>query len=550
MKKLKFIYLGLIPFFIASCAQILAPTGGDKDILPPKLTKINPDNQSLNVLKSEFMFTFNEFIQLQNPTEKILISPPLNSKPEFIIKGKTLVISVIDTLKPNTTYSFVFSDCIRDITEGNVLPNFTYAFSTGNFIDSNIINGKVINAENLEPEKNIFVLLYKISNDSLPLTTKPYYITKTNEKGFFTFGNITQGEFWIYALNDKNNNLIRDQLKEPFAFNNSKVISYFPNQQNEQKELTLRLFNALDTSQNIVRSFVASKGVQMVIFKNPLQNPTFTILKNSTFSKRFIFELNPTKDSLKLYDTQLSSDTIYILAKDGNFEDTVFFVTQQEPQKRFSKKGMEEKKQLSFKLYNADELYKTTFMEFDYPINELIQNKISIIKNGKDTITGQLSIADSLRKKIHIEFVKEEKTKYAFEINDSLIVGYNLFVNDTIKQSFTVKSESDYGSFFPKIKYGKAIPVIIQLTDEKGNIIQEIKYQTASEIEFKHLKPATYRLMFLFDTNHNGKWDTGDYAIKLQPETKIEFNKRISIKPNWDIEEDVDLDKMYEALMN
>ena len=147
-------------------------------------------------------------------------------------------------------------------------------------------------------------------------------------------------------------------------------------------------------------------------------------------------------------------------------------------------------------------------------------------------------------------FVKEEKTKYAFEINDSLIVGYNLFVNDTIKQSFTVKSESDYGSFFPKIKYGKAIPVIVQLTDEKGNIIQEIKYQTASEIEFKHLKPATYRLMFLFDTNHNGKWDTGDYAIKLQPETKIEFNKRISIKPNWDIEEEVDLDKMYEALMN
>lgn len=549
MKKIKFIYLGLIPFIIASCAQIMAPTGGEKDILPPKLTKTNPENKSLNITKTEFSFTFDEFFIIQNPSEKVLISPPLNSKPEFKIKGKTLIISLLDTLKPNTTYSLVFSDCIKDITEGNIFPNFTYAFSTGNNIDSNTIKGKVINAENLEVEKNIFVLLYKQSTDSLPLTTKPYYITKTNDKGLFTFGNITHGDYWIYALNDKNNNLIRDQYKEPFAFNNSKVMSCLPSEQNEQKEITLRLFTPLDSTQSVMRTYVASKGVQIIVFKNPLKIPEFNFL-NKSFDNRFIFELNSYKDSLKLYDTQQTSDSIFIIASDGNFKDTIFFTTQQEPQKRFSKKGFEEKKHLSFKLYNADDLYKTTFLEFDYPINEIKHNTFSIVKNGKDTILATLKIHDSLRKKVSIEFLKEEKSKYAFEITDSVFWGFNQLVNDTIKQTFTIKSESDYGSFFPKIKYTNTTPVIVLLTDEKGVIIQETKFQSASEIEFKHLLPSTYRLIFLFDINNNGYWDTGDYTKKQQPETKLEFNKRISIKPNWDIEEEIDLDKMFEELMN
>ncbi len=550
MKKSRFIYLGLIAFLVASCAQILTPTGGTKDVLPPKLIKISPENKSVNVSKTVFGFTFDEFFTIQNPNDKVLVSPPLSSTPEFRIKGKTLIVSITDTLKPNTTYSFVFSDCLKDITEGNTFQNFTYAFSTGNFIDSNIIKGKVINAENLNPEKNIFVLLYKDSNDSLPLTTKPYYITKTNENGLFTFGNISQGEYSIYALNDKNNNLIRDQHKEPFAYHNSLVKSYLQKDASEQKEITLRLFTQLDTTQNVVRTFAASKGIQIVVFKNPLQSPVFELLNDNSSEKRFIYELNQTNDSLKIYDTQNTIDTISIWIKDGVFSDTVLFTSQQETQKRFNKKGLNDKKHLFPHINYADDLYKTAFFEFDYPIKELKQNSIAIIKNGKDTIFAILEINDSLKRRVNIKFIKEEKTKYAFEILDSVFVGYNLVVNDTIKQTFTVKSESDYGSFFPKIKYGKDIPVIVQLSDEKGVIIQEIRLESLAEVEFKHLKPATYRLFFLFDNNNNGHWDTGDYSKKQQAETKLEFNKRIAIKPNWDIEEEIDLDKMFDELMN
>lgn len=550
MKRNHFILLIVVAFLLASCAQILTPTGGPRDVVPPKLLNSTPENKSINISENQFQFTFDEFFNLQNPSEKILISPPLQSKPDYKIKGKTLIVSISDTLKANTTYSFVFSDCIRDITENNTLSNFTYVFSTGNFLDSNVIKGKVVNAQTLEPEKNVFILLYKNSDDSLPRTTKPYYITKTGETGFFVFSNLTEGEYSIFALNDKNNNLIFDQIKEPFAFHNSRVKSALANSTSENKEVLLRMFSHLDTVQKIVRTFTSSKGAQTTVFKNPLQNPTLKSINGTINPNRFLLELNSTKDSLVLYDTETTIDTIALQIIDENFTDTIRFITQQESQRKSGRRGAEDKKRLISRFLNTDDLYKPTIIEFDFPVKQLKQNTISIIKNGKDTISAKLTINDSLRRLVSVDFIKEEKNKYSFMILDSIFIGYNSSVNDTLRQSFTTKSESDYGNFFAKIKNQKNTAIIAQLTDEKGILIKEFKIQNTTDLEFKHLKPATYRLFFIFDKNNNGHWDTGNYYQKRQPETKVEFTKRMIVKANWDIEEEIDLDKLFDEIMN
>lgn len=549
MKNRHFLYILFISFLVASCAQILAPTGGPKDVQPPLLLSSSPENKALNITNPQFVFTFDEFFTLQNPNDKILISPPLNSNPEFKIKGKSLIINISDTLKQNTTYSFVFSDCIKDITENNTLANFTFLFSTGNFLDSNIIQGKVINAETLEAEKNVFVLLYKNSNDSLPRTEKPYYITKTNETGYFYFPALSEFDYSIYALNDKNNNLIFDQIKEPFAFENQTIKSSLSNSLNEKSNLILRLFTHADSSQKILRTLNLAKGVHAIVFKSQTEKVNIQSLTQNISPNRFLTEWNKSKDTLTLFDTQLTSDTISFLITDVNFSDTIHFITQKEVQRKFGKKNSEDKKYLNAKLVNADELYKPTYFEFDYPLNEIKTNRIQIIKNTKDTIWVNLKSNNDFPRRVYLDFIKEEKTKYSIVIPDSAFIGVNGLENDTLKQNFVVKAESDYGNFIVNLKYKNTTPVIVILTDDKGNIIQETLLSSQQILEFKHLLPSNYRLFFILDNNKNGKWDTGNFSIKLQPEIKIELSKKVLVKANWDIEEEIDLDKSFNELI-
>ncbi|NJK86151.1 MAG: hypothetical protein HC906_09450 [Bacteroidales bacterium] len=229
-KKLwfRFIYLvnSLLFFLIAfSCARIGSPTGGPKDVDPPRILMSEPENYSTGFKGKELEITFDEYIQIKGIDKELFISPPLSEKPVTKIRNKTLVVDLNNELIENTTYTLNFGKAIADNNEGNALTNYEFVFSTGDYLDSLSITGKVMNAFNLTPPKEgTFVMLYENLNDTAPLTQIPLYISKTDKSGNFRMNNIKTGNYKIYSLTDENSNMFFDQQKETFAFIDSVIV--------------------------------------------------------------------------------------------------------------------------------------------------------------------------------------------------------------------------------------------------------------------------------------------------------------------------------------
>ncbi|MGI8892225.1 MAG: Ig-like domain-containing protein, partial [Bacteroidia bacterium] len=221
----KNIYLILISvlFHIYGCANIVTPTGGEKDLIPPEILQEFPPNKSINFSSKEIRINFDEYILLRDPLQQIITSPPLTPAPEYQIKKRSLIIKLPDTLRPNTTYTMNFGNSIVDNTEGNPLAGYQYVFSTGNFIDSLFISGKVTSAFTNDPVKDVTVMLYDQMDDSLPYKNRPSYFARSNESGTYRISNISANEFKLFTLKDENSNYLFDQPTELIGFETNPV---------------------------------------------------------------------------------------------------------------------------------------------------------------------------------------------------------------------------------------------------------------------------------------------------------------------------------------
>ncbi len=195
-------------------------TGGPQDEDPPRLVESEPENYSLNFTGNEIEITFDEFIRLNNVNQELVISPPIEETPNVQLRGKSILINLMDTeLKENTTYTLNFGMAIEDNNEGNELPNFEFVFSTGDYLDSLAVYGQVLNAFNLDPpEDPMIVMLYDTLEDSVVYRQPPVYIGKTDKEGYFRIQNVRPDTFKLFALKDMNYNLLFDIPDEPIAF--------------------------------------------------------------------------------------------------------------------------------------------------------------------------------------------------------------------------------------------------------------------------------------------------------------------------------------------
>lgn len=207
------------------CAQISAPTGGAKDTLPPRLVKATPEMNTLNFKGNKISFLFNEYIEVQDLQNNLIISPLQKKLPTINSNLKSITVKFKDSLLPNTTYSIHFGNAIKDVHEGNVLKNFTYVFSTGNIIDSLTLEGNVILAESGKTDSTLLVMLYRNTSDSAVLKTKPDYMTKLDGRGNFKFYNLPEADFNIYALKDGDGGKTYNSKTEIFAFDDSVINS-------------------------------------------------------------------------------------------------------------------------------------------------------------------------------------------------------------------------------------------------------------------------------------------------------------------------------------
>ena len=357
-KSARRFFFGVTVFLLTACAQIVTPTGGPRDVTPPKAIKSVPPNNSIRFLTgTQIKITFDEYMEINNAGEKVMISPPLKSAPTYKVSGKSLIIEFNDTLKPDATYSLFFDNCIRDITENNPIPSFEYNFSTGNAIDSGIIKGTVIDAFTLKPEKQVYVLLYRQDNDTLPMTQKPYYLTKTNDLGVFAYTHISEGKYKLFALNDKNNNLLFDQFSERVGFSPSMV------ETGKSDDIEIKMFSQADTAQQILKKTVLVRGKLMIALKKEAPDVHFQ-LKEGNFSSRFICEHSLHNDTVYLYDKYFLPDTITLYISDRQLLDT--FVVSPSVERKSSRK-LSESTHLSTTVNDAKERYLPLTIAFNTP---------------------------------------------------------------------------------------------------------------------------------------------------------------------------------------
>ena len=232
MRSKVFLYtLGIIAAFYTitigsmGCAQIGAPTGGPKDTLPPRLVLATPKLNSTNFTGNKITLNFNEYVEVKDPLSNVQISPFQKNNPVIDYKLRTVTVKLKDSLLSNTTYVINFGNAIVDNNEGNVLTNFTYVFSTGNYIDSFTLSGKVIMAETGKTDSTLIALLYRNAPDTAVQKRKPDYIARLNGKGEFTFNNLPPGNFKVYALKDGDGSKNYNSKVEQFAFTEPVIVS-------------------------------------------------------------------------------------------------------------------------------------------------------------------------------------------------------------------------------------------------------------------------------------------------------------------------------------
>jgi hypothetical protein len=220
-----FLLLALLPPTLVQtgCANIIPPTGGPRDSLPPRLVAVHPPDSARNFTGKKIVMEFNEYVQLDNVQENLLVSPVPKVNPIVDSKLRTVTVTIKDTLQPNTTYSIDFGNAIKDVNEGNILKNFTYLFTTGRALDSLQLTGKVVIAESGKTDSTLIVMLHTNHDDSAVIKEKPRYVARTNKDGTFTFRNLPPGSFALYALKDEGGQRRYLSKSQLFAFADTPV---------------------------------------------------------------------------------------------------------------------------------------------------------------------------------------------------------------------------------------------------------------------------------------------------------------------------------------
>lgn len=526
MKTAYYILIIIGVFLLQECAQISAPTGGEKDETPPTLDSIGtiPLNYSTNFNSDRLVLQFNEYFVLKNPTSNVFFSPSLENDPEFITKGKTLTILLKNKLKLNTTYTINFGDAISDYTVGNKIPDFKYVFSTGEFIDSMSTAGTVIDAFTGKPMKNVLVMLYQDKSDSVVFNSKPDYYGKTNEKGEYNLDYIKADSYKIISLKDENRNFKYDLPNEKIGFSKQNLDL---NDTNNQSKLIISLFEKDHIKQSIKSKKYLFPGKLIFTFARPVNKISFTKESGDSISYHSR-EISKKRDSIVLWKPTIQNNKNIITV-------TIDSITSKENVFGFNipKKKIGLKKLIAVQAIDVNDIFK---ISFDRPLDTFRSNYISIYK---DSTSIEFSTPRISNNDILLTFDKKEGDNYRYQILPNAITDIFGKLNpDTISGFISIRKSDFYGSFSLKFNpKNDSTQFLVYLLNEKGIVIDE-KYVTGfSELKFEKLSPAKYNVKAILDKNGNGKWDTGNYYQGLQPDPVFFFPVPIEVRSNWEISE-------------
>ncbi|MCS6821166.1 MAG: Ig-like domain-containing domain [Microscillaceae bacterium] len=535
--------------FFTQCANQMAPTGGPKDTLAPKLLLSIPKNLATNYKGKKIVLIFDEWIRTERLEQELLITPSL--KNYKVKEGKNKIeITLIDTLRANTTYNFNFREAIKDISERNTANNINIAFSTGNQLDSLQINGNVIELFTGKPLQDVIISLYPAFDTFRIDKHKPFYYTLSDKSGNFSLKHIREGTYQIYALKDKNNNGFYDE-GELIAFLDSTLLL-----NKNINNLTLKLHKedytppkyGLQTSPDTLTCEVSfSEGLLRAYPDSGKTDlPYFYEIKKPEGNSLIFYKKRPLNDSLLVQFIVYDS-----LNNRAAFERKIKFQPP-EPEKKERKERKPTKNEKTIKkpkmnvqaqLLTNEGIEGNEFhwqLKFEQPIVRASLEKIqfwadkdtlrkkTLIENARDyqwnTAYNVLTIKKNINfyQTLHIEF---DSTTFIGLRGDSC---------KNFKASYPKKDIDKYGTILGEVQTTQP-HYIIQLLDSNFEVLKEQR-NSPKKFNFSYLKAGSYFLRVLIDKNQDQQFNQGSYKQKKLPEDMKVFKVNPDVREKWDVQ--------------
>ena len=580
---------------MASCAKMGQPDGGWYDETPPVIIKTTPQDKGVNINQKKIAIHFDEYIQIDNPTEKVVVSPPQMEQAEINAAGKKIEIELKDTLKPNTTYTIDFSDAITDNNENNPLGNYTYSFSTGDHIDTLEVAGYVLNAKDLEPIKGILVGLYSNLNDTAFTGEPMLRVSRTDSRGKFIIKGIAPGDYRIYALQDADNNYRFSQKGEQLAFTHDIITPTFkpdirqdtlwrdtlhidsiarvPYTHFLPDDITLRAFTETQTDRYLIKSERTEPDHFTFFFS--YGDSLLPEVKGLNFDEReaFITEHSEKRDTVTywLRDTMLvnqdtlrmelkymATDTLGVLRLQT---DTLDMLAKTPYEKRMEQQAdrYKEWKKKQDRAKKRGKPYETEMPAAALKPQYIVASEPDPDQNVIITMPAPLAKADTSC--IHLyskhdtlwyrspyvfrpkqganrtyELLGEWRPgiEYSLEIDTMAFTDIYGKTSAPYKQGFKVRSEDSYATVLFEVTGMKDTTIVVQLLSSSDEVVKEVSTDNGTA-EFFYVKPGTYYARMFIDSNRNGEWDTGLYADDRQAETTYYYPEKLECKEKWDM---------------
>lgn len=588
-KSLYYIFIIIAAAVMYSCANIGNPSGGPIDKTPPIFMRSNPTPNAINVKDRKIEIFFDEIVTLKDPSTKIIVSPAQTEMPRMSALGRKVTVELVDSLLPNTTYTIDFSNSIQDNNEGNAIDNFAFAFSTGSVIDSMRVSGYVLDSRTLEPMQSVVVGLQSNLADSAFHKEKLQRVALTNDRGQFTIRNVSPGSYHIFALKDLDRDYKFGNPTEDIAFLDSIIVpsigsreaadtvyndlneidtimratrpAYFPNDIllsmfNEDRKSQYLANNLRVDSTRISLTFAAASDTLpslSIVGRNDVPDQWYTLERSQT-NDTLTYWIRPphlvSADTLMVATTYLRTDTASNLSWGT---DTLKFTFQRQKAKK--KKKNEETDSLEqirfMELHplanGTQEIYAPLLLQTGTPIERYSREAFHLQRKLQNDTTfypaeiKSIALRDSTlsRRDLMLKVDWEPGAAYTLAVDSLAMTDIYGLQTKPLKVDFNVRKMEEYGNIVFNIPAVRD-SAIVELLDGTEKIVLRAPVKS-HRAELLNLLPGKYYARLFIDRNGNGKYDTGNYDMHLQPEETVYYPGAINLKKNWDVEQTWDI---------
>ncbi len=507
---------------MSACANKVAPTGGAKDMDPPKVRLANPEQGTLSFQGKEISIAFDEFVQLKDAARQVVVSPPVFPKPTITAVGKTVKVE-FEKLADSTTYVIGFGNAITDVNESNALSGYRFVFSTGPVLDSLQVEGVAFDITTGKPLKGAMAMLFDSKwPDSVMVLRTPDHFARCDSNGVFRIENASEGSYRLMVLSEKTENYLLDDREELAGFSTETVNLPTKNKYTvwaaPQPPGTLRMLSAnLVPPATLVTAFNGdARNVVFEGFNTSLQNTAIRFSEGGDTVSHF---LAATPDSLPV---------VLVLRNNGAVLDTARY-NQRSQSKSGGLRDPFKPSLLSDIYAEADAPLK---LVATVPLRAIDPSLMRVFQDSVQVTIGQVSLnADSMSGIV---------TKPSTEGRYKLLLDAGAFtdcygrLSDSCTFAFDVPAEKMRGSIHCKWTSPANDKFVVELLNEKSTVVRSLP--ASDTLTFLSLPPGKYRLRILNDLNGNGKWDAGNIRKSLQPEPINYHPSEITVRGNWEVE--------------